>query len=346
MFDSEYWQSFWEDKHRKENVFLYNLTPFLEEIRILLLTASEMWHPWSPKRKKELQKLSYDFRSRADRLRTLGPSWAAGGDAGYLLSTYMPHRYIRHDREERCECPEAVPYFVSAAIKMLFQLVPLFEKIEERNWQQGHKWVPGAYNFIEDLYESPASGDKPDVPHEAIKCLAIHGTLLECNLLAQAQAEFEDALDRQEEKYSGKKRKRKKVKWTKDDMDRMHKLADDIGCPLDWIMDAESTEYSPWWEKAQRFRDQAKVHQEMFVSQLPISPESQRTVLNAWECGVVSRSFSIDTYLLSETTLADIEKTITALIASFIEVCDTADKEVLRNIMLGKITPKLEYHTA
>lgn len=149
---------FWETKARNRAVMMYPFAPFLEEAGILLRAARRLWHPWSVRRLKELEEIANNLEGKAKMLRQRGLIWSStifpldsGLSPEFVFSNAVWRRY-HHDRNDlKDACPLIVSYLVSSATRILFFLLPIFEKIEKAEWSEYGHHAAGLKERIETL---------------------------------------------------------------------------------------------------------------------------------------------------------------------------------------------------
>lgn len=323
---------FWEAKMRNRKIFVYSLAPFLEEAAILLLAAKRLWHPWSVKRLEELERIACDLKDRARFMRQCGLGWAGniskfGEEFAGLLALSVYHRY--HSRDGKAASPsaassgpngpsamssgQAAAYLVSAAVRILFLLRPVFQKIEELSWEE-KGWTKWLSQIIETLMESPCLGSEPEITDEMIKIIAEQAVLLECEGLCHMQAEIEDSFNKRN-KSAGLSRPgggRKKSDLSEAEL---RNLAAEIDLPFETVKEVFETEYSSWRDQAKQYRDQAQTRKEIFISLLPTEDHIKSAIADAWDIGWATQKSQPDCW--SETEVMKAEKIIKTFIAMF-----------------------------
>ena len=242
-------EEFWHDKMRTRMVSRYYFAPFLEEAGTLLLASKYLWHPWSVRRRDELTELAYKLKGRAKTIRTSGLAWecnesAFGQDPAHLLSTSVYYRY--HGNTDVESCPEAAPYLVSAAAKILMLILPALEKLEMQDYEE-KGWVRWTSEIIETLMGPTYIGSMPEISEEAVRCLGIRAALLECEGLAATQAILEDTFNRTHDRS-----RRKKSSELSEE--QLRKLADEIGMSFETVKEVFTTGFSSWWDEARKYR--------------------------------------------------------------------------------------------
>lgn len=302
---------FWETKMRNKMIFMYSFAPFLEEAGTLLLGAKYLWHPWSVKRTDELAKISYELKDRARTLRQRGLAWASsvsefGEDPAYLLSTSAHHRH--HGNDTKTPCPEATPYMVSMATKLLFVLLPAFKKAEELSCEE-KGWVKWLSEIIEILMESPYNNPALEISEGMMRTVGLHGVLIECEGLAYTQAIIEDSFDRKNE--SSKRKKKSDLSEAE-----LRKLAYEIGVPFEVVKEVFETKFSSWWNQATKYRDQAQAQREIFLSSLSAEEQIKVSIGAVWDPGMATQNGHPECW--SEKELRNSEGIIKTFISMFL----------------------------
>lgn len=313
---------FWETKAQRRALYMYQFAPFLEEAGLLLLSARRLWHHWSVGRQEELKKVAFDLNRCARSLRISGLVWsgetlnAALENPRLTLNCSVYHRYYTDELKEAC--PEAAHILTSAAARILFFLLPEFEKAEKAEWREKGrvKWLS---EIIETLMESPCIGPCPQITEDVQKILGLHALLLECEGLAQTQAHLETILTAR----SGESRLRKKNKSSLS-YDQICKLAADINVPVETLKDALESEHSKWWDQAGEFRRQAQTQKEKFLSLLSVGDDIKLTIRSAYEPG--SATSESPSYL-TEEDCAVTERAIKLLVMRLAAWIGQADEE-------------------
>lgn len=306
--------NFWETRMKNKMVSLYFFAPFLEEAGTLLLGAQQLWHPWSIKRRNELSKTAYELKNEAKTLRQRGLAWGSnalepGGDTTHLLSTYVFYRYHGHQRNDATiSHPEAAPYMVSTATNLLFALLPEFRKIaevfhEETDWT---KWLS---EIIEKIMEAPYYNPAHKIPDTTIRIAGTHGILIECEGLAYTQATIEDSFN----KYKECPRRKKKSDLSEAEL---RKLASEIGMPLETVKETLETEFSPWWDRSQEYRNRALAQRKIFLSTLPSEDRVKEAIQAVWDPGMTTQHGNPECW--SEAALKKSEIIITTFISMFL----------------------------
>jgi len=308
---------YWETKIRNRTLFLYSLSPFLEEVGILLLGAKNLWHPWSVKRLEQLNEIAYALKDRAEIMRQRGLGWASnvskfGEDTAYLLGSSVYHRW--HDRNSsKASCPEATPYLVSAATGILSVLLPVFQKVEELSWEESGKWVKWLSEIGETLMEFPCIDPKPEISEKMIRAIGVHAILLECEGLAAMQARIEDDF------VERNKIRRKKKKINLSDAE-LRKLADEIDMPFEAVKEAMETECSSWWNKANEYGRRADAQKEIFLSSLSAENQIREAIRTVWDSGMITNRVRPKCW--DEAELLKSEQIIKTLISMFLSIAD------------------------
>jgi len=258
---------------------MYTFAPLLEETGILILGASYLWHPWSRKRIAELKNISASLIETARDLREKGLSWASntsgfGDSSGYILRASTPHRY--HANEDRVPNPEATPYMVAAALKILFFLLSEFEKVENTHYEE-RGGVERISKIIETLMEAPYHNPSLEISDDVLKLLGLHGILMECESLAHTQGTIENRFNR-----DNKTAKKKKSNLTDAEL---KKLAIELNIPFDALKEIFETECSSWRHEAQEYQEKADVQKEIFLSHLSEDAQILESVRAAWDPG-------------------------------------------------------------
>ncbi len=320
--------SFWETKMRNRMVFTYSFAPFLEEAGTLLFAADQLWHPWSVKRKVELRKAAFSLKDRARDLRQRGLAWASnisefGQSPAELLSRSTYYRYHGDQPKTACpKAPKAAPYLVSWAIKLLFVLLPGFQKVEEE-WYEEDGWVKNISEIIEMLMEAPYSRCPLEISEERIKTLGFLALLNECEGLAYMQASIEDSY------YQTNKKERKKKKSSLSEME-LRKLARELDMPFEVLKETFETEYSSWWQKSAEYRELAVVEKEKFLSSLPAKEQIKTNLKEAWKSGTTSQINHPK--CRDENSFRQSEKIIKSFIAMFLFFMDNKELGQKRKI--------------
>ncbi|MBI2056511.1 MAG: hypothetical protein HYT37_04005 [Candidatus Sungbacteria bacterium] len=311
---------FWQAKMRNRMIFMYSFAPFLEEAGTLILGAKHLWYPWSVKRADELTKISYALQDRARTLRQRGLAWASnvsefGEDPAYLLSTSVHHRY--HNNDTKISCPEAVPYMVSAAIKLLFILLPMFKKVEELSYEEKGlvKWLS---EMIETLMESPYANPALEISDNMIRTIGTHGILIECEGLSYTQATIEDSFDRKNR--NSKRKKRSDLSDAE-----LRKLAFEIGMPFEVVKEVFETEFSSWWNQATKYRNQAQAQRETFLSSLSAEDRIKEGIRIAWNPGTTTQNCHPECW--GEKELNKSERIIKTFISMFLFFAENGESE-------------------
>ncbi|MDO8500184.1 MAG: hypothetical protein Q7S66_06065 [bacterium] len=323
---------FWQTKMRHRMIFMYSFAPFLEEAGTLLLGAKHLLPLWSVKRAEELSRISYILKDRARTLRQRGLAWAGnasefGEDPAYLLSQSVHHRYHRGDI--KTPCPEAAPYMVSAATKLLLILFPMCQKVEELSFEE-KGWAKWLAEIIETLMEAPYGNPAPEVSENMTRALSAHGILIECEGLSYTQAMIDDNFEQK------KNSKRKKKSEFSDD--ELRKLAHKIGMPFETVKDVFETESSPWWDQSAEYGNLAQVQQEIFWSSLPVEDQIKKKIRVVWDPGVPAQDCRPECWGEKERDKAErIIKTFISLFLSFVD----SERAGQHNIALPKIQKRL-----
>lgn len=264
---------YWENKMRNRMMSNYLVSPFLEEAASLLIVASRLWHPWSIKRKDELYVIAKQLDDRGRHMRDCGIGWACNSDhfgemPGHLLSSGAFGRYNCEDKNPPAPDPEAAAYAVAMASKILFSLVPIFQKMGEKNYEDSTaiKWL---YGKIEEIQESPIFGNKPEISEALLKELAMRAITIECEGLSYIQATVEDSFD-------GKPKRKKKSRMSEE---KMRSLAEELGTTYESIKEVFETEHSSWWKTAKEYAGKAESHKQNILRNLGAG-ESVKNSLN------------------------------------------------------------------
>ena len=319
---SDFWEGFWHDKMRTRMVSRYYFAPFLEEAGTLLLASKYLWHPWSVRRRDELTELAYKLKGRAKAIRRSGLAWACnesafGQDPAHLLSASVYYRY--HGNTDIESYPEAAPYLVSAAAKILMLILPALEKLEVQDYEE-KGWVRWTSEIIETLMESTYIGSVPEISEEAVRCLGIHAVFLECEGLAATQAILEDNFDRKH----GRPRRKKSSGLSEE---QLRKLADEIGMSFETVKEVLETEFSSWWGEAKKYIDHAEEQKTFIISSLGIDDSIMGLVKSAWDDGMthngITHNGSMNDMYYSEGELGKSENIIKTIIAMFLNAIDS-----------------------
>lgn len=299
---SGYWET-----GKQNAVQMYSFAPFLEEAVILLIGASRLWHPWSVKRREELLTISRELQGRAKLFRErclvrVSDISKFGEDPSYALYQSAFYRF-NEGAKQTSPFPEATPYLVSAALQILFFLLPAFQKMEEDS-HEGKGLTKWLSLIIETIMESPCRNPVDVLPAPALEAAVTHGILLECEGLAYMQAMMEDRFVR----VNKKERRRKKSERTDAEL---HALADEIGAPFEAVKEAFETEYSSWWDKVTEYRNKAQEQKNIFLTFIP-DTHARELVGSAWNSGMLTENARPDCW--SEKELQKSEKIIQTFI--------------------------------
>lgn len=321
---------FWENKRLNQNLSFYMLAPFLEEAGRMLRAARILWHPWSRRRGEELDRIGVELRNHAHFLRERAFGWSQHVPALHVEHSYMhlgsiPHSWYFNRDETPKECPEAVPYLVSGALKLLFAVSPVYQKIAKSDWStasQGESW----FGHIETLMESPCLGTRPEITDEVLQHLLVKAALTECHGLAHTLAIAEDNFSRYEEKHTSKKPKRKPSGFTRE---QMAALAEEIGTSFENIEAVMTSEYSKWWDVSQLYANRVDATREVILDGLSLSPELTASLQSAWIIGSPSHGERTGPDCHSEYDRELVERCVRMFIGYFRLVIDQANAGTL-----------------
>lgn len=302
---------FWETKMKDKMISMYSFAPFLEEAGTLLLGAKYLWHPWSIKRIDELAQASHTLKDAAKTLRQRGLAWGGnalelGGDTTHLLSTSVYYRYHGHSNDgAKISCPEAAPYMVSTAAKLLFTLLPSFQKVEKVFSEEEYwiKWLP---EIIEKIVEAPYYNQALEIPNNILRIAGMHGVLTECEGLAYTQATIEDSFNKNNEN-----RKRKKKSNLSEA--ELRKLALEIGMPFKAVKETFKTEFSSWWDQVKKYSNLAQTQRKGFLSSMSAENRIKEAIMAVWDPGMPTQYSHPE--CLSESNLKKSEVVITTFIS-------------------------------
>ena len=131
---------FWEEKMRNTAVARLVVVPFLNEAASLCMAASRLVPFRDGKQANGLRHAGAVLNHHAAHVRRCGLAWAAnkskfGDDAAGLLSSFSYERYYHN--EVHAPSPDAVPYLIASACALLRFCVPMAQKLEALDWQEG-----------------------------------------------------------------------------------------------------------------------------------------------------------------------------------------------------------------
>ena len=312
--ESPYWRNFWQNKSIEKNVMLYALAPLFQEAAGLLCTAAHLWHPWSIKRVEELETLARSLSGEAATLRQRGLGWACQdsrlvANPSYILCGASHHRrYKKSDEQTIEQHPEATPYFVTAAVHVLFLTLEIFGRISEKEFGQRH-WIPKISVMIEQLMESPCIGSKPEISNEMRRVIALRGIFAECEGLAYTMARIEDQY-----RFKHKTAKRKRSDLSDE---QIGALADDLGVDFNVLKEMFETEHSSWRKISERYKKDAELLTANFFSKDFDIPQTTRVAMqSSWELGRTEISHLPDYF--NEDEMNSAENVIKAFISMFL----------------------------
>ena len=311
----EFKHGFWGVQMRDRMLATYSFAPFLEEAAVLLFCAHDAWHEWSVGRRGELNSIVSTLKDRARDFRQHGLGWASkvsgfGMDPSHILSASVFRRYLSNDKyKKKIVCPEAANYWVSAAVELLFILLPAFRMAEEEFYEEEgiSQWLSG---IIEKLMESPCRGSVSQFDEAAMQSIRRQAVLLECEGLAYMQATIEDRFWRDS---STSKKRKKKSELSDEEISR---LADELGVSFEILKETFETEYSSWWEVAKGYRNRAEAENEIFISFLPADEKVREVLKTTWDFGMVTDDTNQKCWV--EEELANSEQVIKMFISMFL----------------------------
>lgn len=233
--------------------FEYYLIILYESVRMLLLTAEHLWHPWSERRRKELYFQAQQISGRAAALRKRFIPSAMGKIERYFSDAFGLS--ITSSKDEVAVTKKLVAAAVALMLKGLGELQSL--KRSFPSMYNEHRAI--IHSTIEALMEAPYCGDPDSVPGESLRLLLSISCLRECEMLsfqkAYVQTEFKKR-SRSGEGYGASEVKPEELK----------ELADTFSVSLADAANALGKSYPPWREIGSHFRNQAESCRRKFLS--------------------------------------------------------------------------------
>lgn len=315
---------FWKSRIGNKMILQYSLAPFLESAGILFLSAELLWHRWSIQRLEEIKGLAFKLQQDgAVKLRQCGLEWACAlknfDDVALRLRASAYYRYREDSDKNVIACPEGTTHLVSAAVQLLFAIFPLFEKIDETSHVKKGGWVTWCSKILETCMEAPYLKSLKELSPDALNALKLNAIFLECEGLAHIQATIEDSFYFKHEK-TNPKAKKKKHDFSNADL---HKMAQEMDVEFGVLKEAFETDYSSWWDEAQKYRDLATTQKELFLEAMPADSNVTKDLIrNAWDFGMTTQRGLINYW--SEKQIAETECIIKTFITLFLSLADNA----------------------